>query len=223
MKIAVIGAGNIGGTLTRHLTAAGHHVAVANSRGPDTLAALAAETGAEAKGLADVAHGAEVVIVAVPQQSIPDVAARLGGALAAGTVVVDTGNYVPHRRDQAIKELDDGAVESQWTESRLRHPVVKAFNNITAASLAASGRPAGATDRIALPVAGDDTAAKATVARLAGQLGFDAVDAGRLGGSWRQQPGTPVYTTDLDADGVRAALAQADPAQTAAWRARWAV
>jgi len=100
--------------------------------------------------------------------------------------------------------------------------VVKAFNNITAAALAASGQPAGATGRIALPVAGDDPAAKATVADLVEQLGFDAVDAGRLGGSWRQQHGTPVYTTDLDAESARTALAEANPSQTAAWRARWA-
>jgi predicted dinucleotide-binding enzyme len=93
---------------------------------------------------------------------------------------------------------------------------------ITAAHLAANGQPAGGTGRIALPVAGDDAAAKATVAGLVEQLGFDAVDAGRLRDSWRQQPGTPVYTTDLDAEGVRAALAEADPSQTAAWRARWA-
>jgi len=222
MQIAVIGAGSIGGTLTRRLAGAGHHVTVANSRGPDTLAALAAETGAEAKDLAEVAGGAEVVIVAVPQQSIPDVAARLAGTLAAGAVVVDTGNYVPHRRDMPIAALENGAVESQWTEAQLRHPVVKAFNNITAAHLAASGRPADATGRIALPVAGDNPAAKATVTGLIRQLGFDAVDAGRLGDSWRQQPGTPVYTTDLDAEGVRAALAEADPGQTTAWRARWA-
>lgn len=222
MNIAVIGAGNIGGTLTRHLTAVGHRVSVANSRGPDTLASLATETGAVVTTLSEVADGAEIVIVAVPQKSIPDVAARLRGGLPAGAVVIDTGNYVPYFRDATINALEEGAVESRWTESHLRHPVVKAFNNITAAHLSTLGRPAGTPGRIALPVAGDDPSAKTTVIGLVEQLGFDAVDAGRLDDSWRQQPGTPVYTTDLDAEGVRAALAEADPSQTTAWRARWA-
>ena len=83
--------------------------------------------------------------------------------------------------------------------------MIKAFNNIYAQHLLELGRPAGAAGRIALPVAGDDDAAKAVVLRLVDELGFDGVDAGRLDESWRQQPGTPVYTPDLDADGVRRA------------------
>jgi hypothetical protein len=219
MNIAVIGAGNIGGTLIRRLTAAGHHVSVANSRSPDTLASLAAETGAVATTLSEVAGRAEIVIVAVPQKSVPDLAVRIRGALPADAVVVDAGNYVPHLRDGTIDELEKGAVESRWTESHLRHPVIKAFNNIIAAHLSTLGRPAGASGRIALPVAGDDLSAKTAVIGLVEQLGFDAVDAGRLDDSWRQQPGTPVYTTDLAAEGVRTALAEADPSQTTAWRA----
>jgi hypothetical protein len=93
---------------------------------------------------------------------------------------------------------------------QIRLPVVKAFNNIYAQHLSDRGRPRGSTDRIALPVAGDQPA-KATVMGLVEDLGFDAVDGGRLEESWRQQPGTPVYGTDLDADGVRRALADASP------------
>jgi predicted dinucleotide-binding enzyme len=91
--------------------------------------------------------------------------------------------------------------------------VVKAFNNIFARSLAEGGRPAGTPARIALPVAGDDERARKVVLRLVDELGFDGVDAGSLDESWRQQPGTPVYCTDLDAEGVRRALAQADRAR----------
>jgi hypothetical protein len=70
-----------------------------------------------------------------------------------------------------------------------------------------------------LPVAGDDRRAKEIVTRLLDQLGFDGVDAGSLDESWRQQPETPVYGTDFDADGVRKALAEATPERVAAFRA----
>ena len=79
--------------------------------------------------------------------------------------------------------------ESRWVEQQLGRPVVKAFNNIYAAHLLEHGKPAGAPGRIALPVAGDDAAAKAVVLRLVDELGFDGVDAGGLDESWRQQPG----------------------------------
>jgi predicted dinucleotide-binding enzyme len=67
-------------------------------------------------------------------------------------------------------------------------------------------------------VAGDDAAAKAVVLRLIDQLGFDGVDAGGLDESWRQQPGTPVYTKDFDAEGVRRALSEASRERTPEFR-----
>jgi 8-hydroxy-5-deazaflavin:NADPH oxidoreductase len=97
--------------------------------------------------------------------------------------------------------------------------VIKAFNNIYARHLLELGRPKGSRGRIALPVAGDDKAAKAIVLKLVDELGFDGVDAGGLGQSWRQQPGTPVYTTDFDAEGVRGALSEAKKDRTPEWRA----
>jgi predicted dinucleotide-binding enzyme len=109
--------------------------------------------------------------------------------------------------------------ESRWVEHQLGRPVVKAFNNIYAQHLLERGRPAGSRGRIALPVAGDDNHAKETAMRLVDQLGFDAVDAGSLDESWRQQPGTPVYTADFDAEGVRRALAQASKERTPKWQA----
>src|SRR5262245_45710284 len=95
----------------------------------------------------------------------------------------------------------------------------QAFNNIYARHLLERGRPRGSPGRIALPVAGDDAKAKAVVLQLIDELGFDAVDAGGLDDSWRQQPGTPVYTTDLDAEGVRKALSAARRQRTPAWTA----
>lgn len=218
MKIGIIGAGNIGGTLTRRFTALGHDVAVANSRGPDTLADLAAETGATAVTVTEAADGAELVVVTIPERSVPALPAGLFDAAAADVVVVDTGNYYP-QRDGRIEEIEAGTPESRWVEQQLGRPVTKAFNNIFAQHLSELGKPADTPGRIALPVAGDDKAAKATVLRLVDELGFDAVDAGGLDESWRQQPGTPVYTTDLDTDGVRRALSDANPTRSPEWRA----
>ncbi len=110
-------------------------------------------------------------------------------------------------------------LESEWVEQQLGRPVVKAFNNIYAQHLMELGRPAGSPGRIALPVSGDDDRAKKIVIELVNELGFDGVDAGRLDESWRQQPGTPVYTADLDAEGLRRALGQASRERTPEWRA----
>jgi 8-hydroxy-5-deazaflavin:NADPH oxidoreductase len=101
--------------------------------------------------------------------------------------------------------------------TELGRPVIKAFNNIYARHLLERGRPAGSPDRIALPIAGDDANAKAVLLRLVGELGFDAIDAGGLDDSWRQQPGTPVYTTDLNAEGLRKALSAAHRERTRDW------
>lgn len=218
MRIGIIGAGNMGATLAAQLTQAGHQVAIANSRGPQTLTGVAARTGAAPVPITDVTSNADVVIVAIPEKSIPGLPAGLLSSLPAGMVVIDTGNYVPKLRDGPIGAIDVGLPESQWVQAQLGHPVVKAFNTIRPASLASLGKPAGAAERTVIPVAGDDPAAKTAVLELADQLGFDGLDAGPLAESWRQQPGTPIYTTDLPLDAARQALADATPQQTASWR-----
>jgi predicted dinucleotide-binding enzyme len=208
MKIGIIGAGNIGGNLTRRLRALGHDVAVANSRGPDTLAALAKETGAKPVTVSDAARGKDVVIVTIPMKNVPALPKDLFAG-AQGTVVVDTSNYYPQQRDGRIDAIEAGTTESRWVAQQLGRPVVKAFNNIYAKHLLERGRPKGEAGRVALPVAGDDPKAKGVVLRLLDELGFDGVDAGTLDESWRQQPGTPVYGTDFDAAAVRHALSDA--------------
>jgi len=218
MKIGIIGAGHIGGTLTRRLRQLGHDVAVANSRGPQTLADLAAETGATAVTVAEAARGRDVVVVTIPMKSVPRLPKDLFAGVGAGTVVVDTGNYYP-QRDGRIDAIEAGTAESRWVAQQLGRSVVKAFNNIRAQHLLERGRPKGEPGRIALPAAGDDAAAKAVVLGLIDELGFDGVDAGGLDDSWRQQPGTPVYAADLDADGARRALAAANRERPAALRA----
>lgn len=219
MKIGIIGAGHIGGTLTRRLRALGHEVAVANSRGPETLAALAAETGARAVAATEAAAGADVVVVTIPEKNIPQLPPGILDGAAPGAAIVDTGNYYPRQRDGRIAEIEAGLPESRWVERRLGRPVIKAFNNIYAGHLLEKGQPKGTPGRIALPVAGDDRGAKAVVMRLVDELGFDPVDAGGLDESWRQQPGTPAYTANLDADGLRRALAAASAERGPDWRA----
>lgn len=209
MKIGIIGAGQIGGTLTRRFRALGHEVFVANSRGPQSLTALAKETGARAVSVKEAAQAGDIVIVTIPEAHIPELPKDLFAGVPEKVVVVDTGNYYPRHRDGRIAEIEAGEPESKWVARHLGRPVVKAFNNIYAQHLMDLGRPEGAADRIALPVAGDDPGAKAAVMKLVNELGFEAVDAGTLDESWRQQPGTPVYTSDFNAEGVQRALAEA--------------
>ncbi len=219
MRIGIIGAGQIGGVLTRRLTALGHEVFVANSRGPKSLADLAAETGATPVSVREAAQLGQVVVVTIPEAKIPNLPKDLFAGVPGDVVVVDTGNYYPQQRDGRIAEIEDGMTESGWVARQLGRPVVKVFNNIYAQHLLDSGLPAGSPERIALPVAGDDAAAKAVVLQLVSELGFDGVDAGGLDESWRQQPGTPVYGSDLDVAGLRRALADASSQRKPEWRA----
>ncbi|MFD4209321.1 NADPH-dependent F420 reductase [Micromonospora tulbaghiae] len=208
MEIGIIGSGHIGGTLTRRLRSLGHDVAVANSRGPQSLTDLAAETGARAVSVEEAVQGAELVVIAIPLKAVP----QLPAALFDGKLVVDANNYYSQRDGDIPELLDRSLSSSRWTADHLKGArVVKAFNNIQAAHLMDQGKPAGTAGRIALPVAADDADAKRIVMGLVDELGFDPVDAGTLDESWRQQPDTPVYGTDRDADGVREGLAAARP------------
>ena len=219
MRIGIIGAGQIGGTLARRLTSLGHDVSIANSRGPASLAGLAKETGAKPVTVEQAARAGDVVIVTIPMKNVPRLPGGLFQDVPDDVVVVDTGNYYPRQRDGRIDPIEQGTTESRWVSDQLRRPVVKAFNNIYARHLLERGKPKGAAGRIALPMAGDDKRAKDVVIRLLDGLGFDGVDAGSLDESWRQQPATPVYGTDLDAEGVRKALAAAKQERSPEFRA----
>ena len=168
----------------------------------------------------EAARRGDVVIVTVPERSIPELPRDLFAGVPDSVVVIDTGNYYPQQRDGRIDAIEEGAPESLWVSQQLGRPVVKAFNNIYAEHLLKKGQPAGTSGRIALPVAGDDERAKAIVLKLVDELGFDGVDAGGLDESWRQQPGTPVYAADFDGEGVHQALSKASRERKPEWRAK---
>ncbi|KMO73294.1 NADP oxidoreductase [Mycolicibacterium chubuense] len=222
MQIGIIGAGHIGGTLTRRLRELGHDVRVSNSRAPETLADLEKETGATAVWAKDAAADAELVIVSIPQKNVPDLADGIVDARKPGAPVIETNNYYPQQRDGEIAAIEDGQVESAWVAELIGAPVYKVFNGIFWKHLLERGKPQGVPDRIALPIAGEDGPGRALVHDLVDQLGFDPVDAGPISESWRQQPGTPVYGKDFTAERTREALAEATPERTPDWSARTA-
>ncbi|CAI7977040.1 8-hydroxy-5-deazaflavin:NADPH oxidoreductase [Frankia sp. Hr75.2] len=190
--LGLIGSGMIGGGLARLAVAAGLDVVLSNSRGPETLAGLVAELGEHARAATptEAAQASDLVVATIPLNAYR----RLPAAALAGKVVIDTMNYYPER-DNRIAELDAGTLTSSALVQRhlADSHVVKAFNSIDFRRLFTSARPAGAPDRSALPIAGDDEAAKAEVTMLLDRLGYDAVDIGTLAESWRSEPGTPVY------------------------------
>ena len=207
-NIGLIGAGHIGSQLARLAVAHGYDVVLSNSRGPESLSALVAELGPKARAgtAVDAAKAGDIVVVTVPLKNYRAVPADP----LAGKIVVDTNNYYP-QRDGHIAELDnESTTTSELLQAHLpTSKIVKAFNHIYAAELTTDGRPAGTKNRRALVIAGDDPAAKATVARLLDEFGFDAVDAGPLKEGWRIQRDTPGYGPRRTAEELRQDLAAA--------------
>lgn len=181
---------------------------LSNSRGADSLTALAKELGplASAGSVAHAAETGEIVIVTIPLKAY----ATVPSDELNGKIVVDTNNYYPDR-DGRFSELDDGSTTS--SELLAEHLggsfVVKAFNTIYFEDLSNQPQAPGSPGRRALPIAGDDSAAKEAVAAMIDMFGFDVVDAGPLSEGWRFQPGTPAYNVRMTADELSAALAAA--------------
>jgi predicted dinucleotide-binding enzyme len=206
--IGFIGAGHIGSQVARLSIKSGHQVVLSNSRGPDTLSDLVRELGPRARAatVLEAARAGDIVVVTIPLKNIGSVPVEP----LIGKVVIDTNNYYP-QRDGHIAELDD---ESTTTAELLqkhlpKSKVVKAFNHIYAQELTTHGQARGTPNRRALAIAGDDETAKATVARLIDQFGFDIVDAGPLKEGWRIQRDTPGYGPRRNAEELRRDLAAA--------------
>jgi predicted dinucleotide-binding enzyme len=206
--IGLIGAGHIGSQVARLAVAQGYDVVISNSRGPETLGALVSELGPHARAatVVDAAKAGDIVVVTIPLKNYRSVPVEP----LAGKTVIDTNNYYP-QRDGHIPALDnESTTTSELLQAHLpTSKVVKAFNHIYAAQLTTDGRPAGTPNRRALVIAGDDTAAKATVTRLLDEFGFDTVDAGPLKEGWRIQRDTPGYGPRRSAEELRRDLAAA--------------
>lgn len=210
MKIGILGVGNIGKTLVQKLSAAGHDVKAANSRGPETIDPDVFAQGGRGVTTEQALEDVEVVIVSVNPRSFAKIAPLIR-ALPPETVVIDTFNYYPAREgDGRIDAIEAGQVESLWSAEQLGRPIVKAWNSIISVSFAERGMSAGTRGRIALPVAGDRAEDRRVAMVLVEDTGFDAYDAGSLADSWRQQPGSPAYCTDLTLEELPAALAAAE-------------
>lgn len=210
MKIAVIGTGYVGGTLTRCFSKLGHNVSITNLNNDNSSEILAIQTGANLKSIMEVADEAEVVIISIPIENIPTLPPGFLEKTAPGAAIIDTTNYYPLLSGNLIEPIEMGMTESHWVELQINHPVIKAFNTIPWFDLT-SGLSKDNPRRLATPIAGDDPVAKNVVCKLVDELGFDAVDAGGLEHSWRQQLGTSAFFAELDASDLRIALSEALP------------
>lgn len=205
MKIGILGTGNIGRTLVLKLSAAGHDIKVANSRGPDTIEDDLLIHGAQAVTSSEAVANVDVVILSTPLSAIQKIAPLLA-SVPDSTVVIDTSNYYP-KRDGEIADIETGQTESEWVAGQLGRSIAKAWNAITSASFAQKDEPAGKAGRIAIPVAANGERERDVAMKLVDETGFDAVHSGPLSESWRQQPGSPGYCTDLTRDELPDALA----------------
>lgn len=196
MKIGIIGAGLIGKTLAAKFSAAGHQLTMADAKGEESILSIASLAGAKAVSMDKITEDVDLLVISIPLFAIPELAGALKGKIGKDVVLVETTNYWPNR-DGNIEGLGKGMVNSVWVQQHFDRPIVKAFSNINAFSLKSEGKPNGTAGRIALAVASDDEAAKKIVFGLVDSAGFDALDAGGLEESWRQQPCSPAYCTDL--------------------------
>jgi predicted dinucleotide-binding enzyme len=216
MKIGIIGTGAIGSILAKRLSDKGHQVKVTNTRDMPRLREIAASLGAEAATITDVVKDADVIIFSIPFKAYKNLPENLLRYVPEKVIIMDTSNYYP-LRDGELPELK-GKAESVYISETLGRPVIKVFNNIMEYTMQHKGKPAGEKERIAIAVSGDNEEHKKVASALADMLGFDTVDAGSLSESWRQEPGTPAYCTELAARELKKALAEAEKGKAPAVR-----
>ncbi|WP_266204998.1 NADPH-dependent F420 reductase [Pontibacter kalidii] len=216
MKIGIIGTGAIGCILAKKLSAAGHQVKVTNTRDMATLREIATNLGAEAATLENVVQDVDAIIFSIPFKAYKDLPKNLLQDVPHEVIIMDTSNYYP-MRDGELPVLE-GKTESEYISETLGRPVLKVFNNILEYTLKYKGKAAGEEGRIAISIAGDNEAHKKVAAELVDKTGFDTVDGGSLSESWRQEPGTPAYCTELNAAELKQALAAAEKGKAPAVR-----
>ncbi|MCM2534999.1 NAD(P)-binding domain-containing protein [Neobacillus pocheonensis] len=206
MRFGIIGAGPIGSIISKKLVKNGHDVKIADVRGIERL------EGKELAGtpvrVEDVITNIDVLIISIPLHALPSIR-NIINQVGEKVIIVDTSNYYPYR-DGKIEEIENGMVESVWVSNQLGRPVIKAFNNLLAYTLENEGTSEDSSGRIAMAVSGNDPSQKQVVMDVVNELGFDAVDSGSLSNSWRQQPGTPAYCTELTKDELTKALKKAN-------------
>lgn len=217
MKIGIIGAGAIGAVLSKKLSANGHQVTVANSKGPETVPAEALAFGATAGTTKDAITDKDVLIISIPFIQIDNIAAIVKENIDKRTIIIDTGNYYP-LRDSNIDEILEGKPESIWVSERLGRDVVKAWNSIGAPVLKNNGFPAGMQERLAVPFAAEDENSTAVAKQLIEETGFDPFFVGNLLESYRFQPGQRSYSTSLNLAEIKKAIEQAHSSSDAALR-----
>ncbi len=208
MKIGIIGTGAIGSILAEKLSHAGHQVKVTNTRDMAELKKIAEKLGATAATLQDVVKGVDAIIFSIPFKACTGLPKSLLQDVPQEVIIMDTSNYYPFR-DGELPGLE-GKTESEYISQTLGRPVIKVFNNILEYTLKHKGKAAGGEGRIAISVAGDNGKHKKVAAQLVDQTGFDTIDGGSLAESWRQEPGTPAYCTELNAVELKQALAAAE-------------
>lgn len=192
-SVGIIGTGNIGSCLARQAVAAGIPVVVTNSRGPESLADLVRALGGGARaGTMEEAAGQALIVATIPFGAY----AQLPAELLEGKPVIDTMNYYPYR-DNAVAELDRRVItSSELLQQHLSTAhVVKALNNVDYVRLPVIARPHGDAERAALPVAGDNADALASVVAFLDEIGYDSVVTGSLAEGWRSEPEQPVYVS----------------------------
>jgi len=206
MRFGIIGAGPIGSIISKKLVKIGYDVKIADARGIERL------EGKEFAGtpvrVEDVIKNIEVLIISLPIKAMPSIRDIIN-QVGEEVIIVDTSNYYPFR-DNKIEEIENGMVESVWVSNQLGRPIIKAFNNLLAHTLENGGTPEGTSGRIAIAIAGNDLSQKQVILDLVNELGFDTVDSGSLSDSWKQQPGTPAYCTELTKDELTKALKKAN-------------
>ena len=216
MTVGIIGTGSIGSLLAEKLSKAGHQIKVTNTRSMPELEKIAASLGASAATMDEVVKDVDAIIFSMPFNAYINLPKLLLNDVPQDVVVMDTSNYYPFR-DGEVPELAQIS-ESEYISRIVNRPLVKVFNNMLEGTLKYKGKTAGEEARVAISIAGDNQEHKKVVAQLVDITGFDTVEAGSLAESWRQQPGTPAYCTELNEAELKEALANAEKGKAPAIR-----